>query len=381
MKFKLITAKYLIILAYVVRILSLVVTGFFFAKNLATTILAGEQPEVFNIIISLLLFALLFASKYGIEIAERKVNFLIDNFEDTAKWSRKRGKYGQIDEYGFLNVGLMLKRGSSDAMGDLDKMIGLKAVKDEVKKMQALYEYEKNHPQQASKNNVARHLLFLGNPGSGKTVVASIFSGLLYQYGRIKHNMYLPITASDLVGDAYGQTAIRMESLFRKCKGGVIFIDEAYALCQAAESSSSEIIAQLLVQMEANPDTVIIFAGYTHEMQQFLNMNPGIASRIATTIEFPDYTSVELVEITELFFKEKQMVLSSDAKYLLNNIYLQKINKNEPNFSNGRYARNCFDKIYQQHALSYQFNTIDQDAAIITASDITPIQDLLISQQ
>ena len=381
MKIKLLSAKYGIIGMYVLRIVSLVIIGYISRSSVLPQMFSKKGVEAYQVIIPMVLIALIYSSKYLIAKAEKRINFLIDNFEDTAKWSRTKGKYGQINEYGLLNIGLMLKRGSDDALGDLQKMIGLDAVKKEVLKMKTLYEYEAVHPNQASKSNVARHLLFLGNPGSGKTVVASIFSGLLYQYGRIKYNMYLPITAADLAGDAHGQTALRMESLFKKCKGGVIFIDEAYALYQADSVTASEIIAQLLVQMEANPDTVVIFAGYTNEMKQFINMNPGIASRIATTIEFPDYNAYELVEITKLFFAEKNLTLTNEATVVLQAIYQEKLNLNEPNFSNGRYARNCFDKIYQQHALSFQLSNMNQDANLITISDILEIKDLLINQQ
>lgn len=377
-KNKLLIQKTLVIFCNVLRLVVIVACGYGVLSSIVNVLAGDKFPPLF--FLYLIIAGLAFISKDVLKWWEKKVNFLIDNFEDTAKHSRQKGKYGQINEYGYLNVGLMLKRGSIDALGDLNKMIGLQSVKDEVLRMKSLYEYEKAHPDQKRKDNVARHLLFLGNPGSGKTVVASIFSGLLYEYGRIKKNMYLPITASDLAGDMYGQTSLRIESVFKKCKGGVIFIDEAYSLCLADSVTSNEIIAQLLVQMEANPDTVLIFAGYTEEMKQFINMNPGIASRIATTIEFPDYNASELVQITKLFFKERNLQLSPEAENALYHIYQQKINITDRNFSNGRYARNCFDKIYQQHAISYQLNNSQEKDNIIVASDITSIGDILLSQ-
>lgn len=333
-----------------------------------------------SFIVFLVLAFLSYVSKYPLAAWRKRTEFLIDNFEDTAKYARKKKKFGEYDEDGDLNIGLLLKRGSEDALGDLNKLVGLDHVKQEVVRMESVYNFEAQYNK--NNENVARHLAFLGNPGCGKTEVASIFSGLLYKYGRIKHNMYLQCTGNDLTGEFSGQTKAKVNAIFKRCKGGVLFIDEAYALAQSNDAIAAEAVAQLLVHMEAEKDTVIIFAGYSDEMRKFMMINPGLASRISTTIEFPDYNAHELVRITEIFMAKKGVGMTQDAEKTLESIYQEKIDRHEPNFSNGRYARNCFDEIYQQHALLFQQKgeEIGSNANIISVSDIISIKDKLVVQ-
>lgn len=333
-----------------------------------------------SVIIFIVLVFLCYVSKYPLAAWRKRIDFLINNFEDTAAYAKKKTKFGEYDEDGDLNIGLMLKRGSSNALDDLNNLIGLEHVKDEVRKMESVFNYEAQNKK--NKETVARHLAFLGNPGCGKTEVAAIFSGLLYKYGRIKHNMYLQCTGNDLTGEFSGQTKAKVNAIFKRCRGGVLFIDEAYALGFSKDNLAAEAVAQLLVHMESEKDTVIIFAGYSEEMKRFMDINPGLASRISTVIEFPDYTAHELILITEKFMRKKDVYFSADAETVLENIYQEKINRHEPNFSNGRYARNCFDKIYQQHAMLFQNKQQEMggDVNVISVSDIISIKDALLKQ-
>lgn len=379
MKRKLLAARRIEFCLSFLRLLAIIGFGALAAYSLFGIIsIFGLGQKSF--IVFLALAFLSFAAKYPLAAWRKKTDFLIDNFEDTAKYARKKKKYGEYDEDGDLNIGLMLKRGSEDAIGDLNKLIGLSHVKQEVLRMESVYNFEAQHHKNTE--NVARHLAFLGNPGCGKTEVASIFSGLLYKYGRIKHNMYLQCTGNDLTGEFSGQTKAKVNAIFKRCKGGVLFIDEAYILGQSNDAIAAEAVAQLLVHMEAEKDTVIIFAGYSDEMRKFMMINPGLASRISTTIEFPDYNAHELVQITEKFMAKKNIGIGPDAEKVLESIYQEKINLNEPNFSNGRYARNCFDEIYQQHALLYQQKgkELESNADVISVSDIISIKDKLLVQ-
>lgn len=379
MKRKLLAARRIEFCLSFLRLLSIIGFGVLAAYSLFGIIsIFGLGQKSF--VIFLALAFLCFVSKYPLTIWRKRINFLIDNFEDTAKYAKRKKKYGEYDEDGNLNIGLMLKRGSEDAIGDLNKLIGLEHVKQEVLRMESVYEFEKQ--QHKKTESVARHLAFLGNPGCGKTEVASIFSGLLYKYGRIKYNMYLQCTGNDLTGEFPGQTKSKVDAIFKLCRGGVLFIDEAYILGQSYNGASSEAIAQLLVHMESEKNTVVIFAGYSKEMEDFIKINPGLASRISTTIEFPDYNARELVQITKKFMAKKNISISPDAEKILENIYQEKIDLHELNFSNGRYARNCFDEIYQQHALLYQQRgkELGSDANIISVSDIISIKDKLLIQ-
>lgn len=332
-----------------------------------------------TVIIFIVLVFLCYVSKYPLNAWKRRIDFLINNFEDTAAYARRKTKFGEYDEDGDLNIGLMLKRGSDDAIKDLNALIGLEDVKEEVMRMESVFNFESQ--QNKNTDTVARHLAFCGNPGCGKTEVASIFSGLLYKYGRIKHNMYLQCTGNDLTGEFSGQTKAKVNAIFKRCRGGVLFIDEAYILGQGNDALAAEAVAQLLVHMESEKDTVIIFAGYTEEMKRFMAINPGLASRIGTAIDFPDYTAHELLLITKKFMDKKDVRFTEDAEKVLTDIYQEKINMQEPNFSNGRYARNCFNEIYQQHAVLFQHGKSPiKDANAISVADIVSIRDRLLSQ-
>ena len=276
---------------------------------------------------------------------------------------------------------LVLKNGCKNPEKELESLIGLASVKRNVEKLKALFEYEKKSGK-AGKEKVCRHYAFLGNPGTGKTTVARIFAGLLYNYGLIKKNVYLECTGNDLTGEYAGLTKKRVDAIYRKVQGGVLFIDEAYILQgQLAE----EAIAQLLVKMESDPYTVVIFAGYTGPMLRFLDINPGLSSRVSQQIHFADYEADDLVRICEKFCEKKGVSLSEDAKTTLQWVFEQKkarVNELNENFSNGRYARNCFDSIYQQHALNKAGESRNSDNySVIESRDILDIAHELLELQ
>ena len=363
------------------RLILLVANGFWLV-NLVMDLI--EKQTTFKIIL-FLFFGIIEIALYAVQKILDKIreenDFEINNFEDTAKYSKKRVKPdGQIDENGEMNINILLKRGSDEPMEDLEKLIGLANVKTEVQKLQALIEYETRMGVDTTKN-VCRHYAFLGNPGTGKTTVARIFAGILYQNGRITKNKYLECTGNDLTGEFSGQTKTKVNAIYKRAKGGVLFIDEAYSLCRKGNDAiAEEAVSQLLVHMESDPFTVFIFAGYTNEMLEFLEMNPGLASRVSRQIIFPDYNSDELIEICDKFCKDKKVALDENAKYCLKNIFDEKIAMTNSRFafSNGRYARNCFDYIYQQHAVN-SVNTTDlNELNFITAKDILDIHDELL---
>lgn len=276
---------------------------------------------------------------------------------------------------------LALKRGCSNPEKELENLIGLASVKRSVEKLKALFEYEKKSGK-VGRAKVCRHYAFLGNPGTGKTTVARIFAGLLYKYGLIKRNVYIECTGNDLTGESAGMTKKRVDAIYKKVSGGVLFIDEAYIL---QGSLAEEAVAQLLVKMESDPYTVVIFAGYTGPMLHFIEINPGLASRVSQQIYFADYEPEDLVRIFETFCASKSIILSDEAKFSLEWVFTQKkerVKELNENFSNGRYARNCFDSVYQQHALnqmgekknSENFNVIQSCDVLDIAHELLELQ-------
>ena len=194
------------------------------------------------------------------------------------------------------------------------------------------------------------HMVFLGNPGTGKTTVARLLSGILYNLGYIKEDKLIEVSSKDLVAEYVGQTAPKTNAVIERAKGGILFIDEAYALASDNNNSyNDEAIATLIKGMEDfRDDLVVIFAGYTKEMQKFLDSNSGIVSRVGYTLNFKDYTADELLEIfkgmvTKAGFKITDEALLKAHKFIDENIGTK-------NFGNARFVRNMYEKTVVRHA-------------------------------
>ena len=183
---------------------------------------------------------------------------------------------------------------------------------------------------------------------------------ILYDTQIITKPKMIVVNGNDLMGKYTGHTAPTIDALFEAADGGLIFIDEAYSLFSASSGNQGygmEAVNQLLTHLE-NPKnkTVVIFAGYDYEMDRFLNMNPGLRSRIPTRIKFDDYTPDELYQILELELKKREHNIKPELKSVLTKMFVEKIalsiKYNQP-FSNGRYARNVADELHAQHAFNY----------------------------
>lgn len=197
----------------------------------------------------------------------------------------------------------------------LKKIIGLNTVKENIKKFEkyALYTVKaRNLGLEMNKSNL--HMIFTGNPGTGKTTVARIMAKMLYDLGLISENKLVEVERKDLVASYIGQTAPKTAEVIAKAMGGVLFIDEAYTLAQGNKAENdygAEAVATLTKAMEDHKDDlVVIFAGYKDEMKTFLDINPGISSRIGYTFHFEDYTSDELNQM--FFMKMTNMGYSVD---------------------------------------------------------------------
>ncbi|MFF9112756.1 MULTISPECIES: right-handed parallel beta-helix repeat-containing protein [unclassified Streptomyces] len=243
-------------------------------------------------------------------------------------------------------------RTSKDVLGELDALVGLESVKREVRALTDMIEVGRRRQRAGLKAaSVKRHLVFTGSPGTGKTTVARLYGEILASLGVLDKGHLVEVSRVDLVGEHIGSTAIRTQEAFERARGGVLFIDEAYALSpeDAGRDFGKEAIDTLVKLMEDHRDAVVVIvAGYTAEMERFLSVNPGVASRFSRTITFGDYGPQELLRIVEQQAEEHEYRLApGTAEALLK--YFTAIPKG-PAFGNGRTARQTFEAMVERHA-------------------------------
>lgn len=242
------------------------------------------------------------------------------------------------------------QKSMKEIFSELDDLVGLTKVKKVLRDLVDVKNL-KSKSNELTINNFNLHMVFLGNPGTGKTTVARIVANILYNIGYIKENKLIEVSSKDLVAEYVGQTAPKTNSVIEKALGGVLFIDEAYSLAyQNGENSYNEDAVSTLIQgMENHRDElVVIFAGYTKEMQSFLDSNSGIVSRIGYTLEFDDYNEKELIAIFDKFMNKSGFIVSNEAENELKEII--KEHQNDKNFGNARFMRNIYEKSIIKHA-------------------------------
>ncbi|MEU3526726.1 right-handed parallel beta-helix repeat-containing protein [Streptomyces sp. NPDC038707] len=243
-------------------------------------------------------------------------------------------------------------RSPKDVLGELDALVGLESVKREVRALTDMIEVGRRRQRAGLKAaSVKRHLVFTGSPGTGKTTVARLYGEILASLDVLEKGHLVEVSRVDLVGEHIGSTAIRTQEAFERARGGVLFIDEAYALSpqDAGRDFGKEAIDTLVKLMEDHRDeVVVIVAGYTAEMERFLSVNPGVASRFSRTITFGDYGPEELLRIVRQQADEHEYrVTPGAAEALLT--YFAAIPKG-PAFGNGRTARQTFEAMVERHA-------------------------------
>ncbi|MGW5346206.1 right-handed parallel beta-helix repeat-containing protein [Streptomyces sp. NPDC004050] len=243
-------------------------------------------------------------------------------------------------------------RGSGQVLERLEALVGLESVKREVRALTDMIEVGRRRQQAGLKAaSVRRHLVFTGSPGTGKTTVARLYGEILASLGVLERGHLVEVSRVDLVGEHIGSTAIRTQEAFERARGGVLFIDEAYALApeDSGRDFGREAIDTLVKLMEDHRDAVVVIvAGYTEEMDRFLTVNPGVASRFSRTITFGDYGPGELLRIVEQQAEEHEYRLGEGtAEALL--AYFTELPKG-PAFGNGRTARQTFEAMVERHA-------------------------------
>ncbi|MBO6073720.1 MAG: DUF4236 domain-containing protein [Paludibacteraceae bacterium] len=254
----------------------------------------------------------------------------------------------------------------------LDSLIGLESVKKEVETLTNFIKIQQTREAKGLKTSaVSYHCVFTGNPGTGKTTVARILAKIYKNLGVVSKGHLVETDRAGLVAEYVGQTAVKTNKIIDSALDGVLFIDEAYSLISKSENDyGKEAIATLLKRMEDNRDRlIVILAGYTKEMKDFIDSNPGLQSRFNRYIEFPDYSAEELLQIFEVSMKKYDYHFGEGTKEALQQYFENEIAHKDANFGNGRLVRNVFEKTLERQA-----NRLAQEVNLTTGklSQIEP---------
>lgn len=265
------------------------------------------------------------------------------------------------------------KKTESNALERLNEMVGLENVKKQVNELIRLVKYQKICQMKNIKTEpVSMHMVFTGNPGTGKTTVARLIGEICNEIGFLPTPDCIEADRSMLVAEYVGHTAVKTKNVIDRALGGVLFIDEAYTLAnKGARDFGQEAIDTLLKEMEDHRESlVVIVAGYIDEMQAFIDSNPGLKSRFTRKIHFDDYQANELEEIFSKL--ANNYVISDEAQTELHRIFEMMYSNKTEHFGNGREVRNFYEKVISK--LAYQISGLseysERDLTLITAEDV-----------
>lgn len=250
------------------------------------------------------------------------------------------------------------KRVQHEALEKLEEemctLVGMEEMKKTVKEIYAwIYINQRRQEQGLKPGRQMLHMMFKGNPGTGKTTVARLLGKLFRDMNVLSKGHLIEAERADLVGEYIGHTAQKTRDLIKKAMGGILFIDEAYSLARGGEKDfGKEAIDTLVNHMETHRENfILILAGYSKEMDNFLSLNPGLKSRFPLMINFPNYNVDQLMKIARGMIDEREYVLSKEAERKLRNHLLDASRQDIDTFSNGRYVRNVIEKAIRTQAM------------------------------
>lgn len=259
---------------------------------------------------------------------------------------------------------------------DFSSFVGMEKLKRTIKEIYAtIVINEKRQQMGLTCSTQVLHMLFKGNPGTGKTTVARKLARMYFDMNILSKGHFIEAERADLVGEYIGQTAQKTRALIQKAMGGILFIDEAYSLARGGEKDfGKEAIDTLVKHMEDNHnDFVLILAGYPHEMERFLLLNPGLKSRFPFILDFQNYDVDQLMKIAKQMVGEREYQLTKEAERKLQAHLVKQTQANIRNFSNARHVRNIVEHAIRLHAVRLvskdQFST--EDLIQLTGNDLS----------